>query len=177
MEKPYNIITNYNTNKNQVMRITDELRAWAKEHLSRSSILAIADRIDAEYQKVLDKYQKVLDERFNALMDARDKGVNAVLKEPEGFGLTALPKDADDMRWNIGDKDEYGNEIVELVLNSNGWYLINGTKCKANSIRHYHALTVEDLIRNAIGQCIGHLPEYWDEPIAECAAKLQLKED
>ena len=106
MEKPYNIITNYNTNKNHVMKISDELRKWIntvrwlddRMSPSHKNILAIADRIDAEYQKVLDKYQKVLDERFNALMDARDKGVNAVLKEPEGFGLTALPKDADDMR-------------------------------------------------------------------------------
>lgn len=37
--------------------------------------------------------------------------------------------------------------------------------------------TVENLIHDTILQCVGHFPEYWDEPIAECAAKLQLKEN
>lgn len=34
--------------------------------------------------------------------------------------------------------------------------------------------TVEDVILDAISRCIGHSPEYWDKPIAECAAKLRL---
>lgn len=162
------------------MKISDELRKWINtvrwldDEMSSShkNILAIADRIDAEYQKVLNEW-------FNALMDARDKGVNAVLKEPEGFGLTALPKDADNIRWNIGDKDENGNEVIAFKLASDGWYVItdNEWPFRPEKHRHYHTPTVEDLIRDAICQCIGHLPEYWDKPIAECAAKLQFKEN
>lgn len=157
------------------MNITDELRKFANNRPffgnDYMELYDIADRIDAEYQKILD-------ERFNALMDARDDGVNAVLKGPEGFGLIALPKDTDDVRWNVGDRDEYGNEVIELVLNSDGWYLINGTKCKADSIRHYYAPTVEDVLREfALAVCGDDALTIRKGVVEEYAAKLQFKED
>lgn len=163
------------------MKISDELRKWIntvkwlddKMSSSHKNILAIADRIDAEYQKVLD-------ERFNALMDARDDGVNAVLKGPEGFGLIALPKDADDVRWNIGDKDENGNEVIAFKLASDGWYVITDNKWSFQSekYRHYHAPTIEDVLRE-FGDWYAHTKGGCDEDsiIAEYAAKLQLKEN
>lgn len=166
-------------NGDKVMNSTDELRKWASVEVPYKyghQLNAIADRIDVEHQKALDERDS---ERFNALMDAREKGVNAVLKEPEGFGLTALPKDADNVQWRIGEKDENGSEVIAFNLVSDGWYVItdSGWSFRSEKHRHYHVPTVEDLIRDTILQCVGHLPEYWDESIAECAAKLQLKED
>lgn len=163
------------------MDITDELKkyalGWDKGNLVRHDLLAIADCIDVKYQKMLDERDN---ERFNALMDARDRGVNAVLKDPEGFGLTALPKDAYDMRWNIGDKDEDGNEIIAFKLASDGWYIITDNKWSFQSEkrRHYHVPTVEDVLRE-FGDWYTHTKGGCDEDsiIAEYAAKLQLKED
>lgn len=143
------------------MSITDELRKFAndwdwldyKAYESEQKLWAIADRIDAEYQKVLDKSDS---ERFNALMDARDKGVNAVLKEPEGFGLIALPKDADDKYIHVGDMMEWESsgflfekipfEVWAIQYDDGGWkvydHLGNGY---APSLLHHHAQIVEDI--------------------------------
>ena len=143
------------------MSITDELRKFAndwdwldyKAYESEQKLWAIADRIDAEYQKVLDKSDS---ERFNALMDARDDGVNAVLKEPEGFGLIALPKDADDKYIHIGDVmeskgskllfDEAPFEVWAMQYDDIGWeiYDHSGNHYAPSLLRHYHAQTVED---------------------------------
>ena len=91
----------------KIMSITDELKKYALEwdegNLVRHDLLFIADYIDVKYQKMLDKHDG---ERFNALMDAYDKGMNVVLKRPEGFGLIELPKDADDKHIHVGDMME-----------------------------------------------------------------------
>lgn len=140
------------------MNITDELREWFKNRAflgyGYAQLIAIADHIDAEYQKMLDEHDS---ERFNALMDARDKGVNAVLKEPEGFGLIALPKDADDKYIHIGDVmeskgskllfDEAPFEVWAMQYDDIGWeiYDHSGNHYAPSLLRHYHAQTVEDV--------------------------------
>lgn len=181
MGESYNTITNYNTNKNQVMKITDEMRKFANDRIffgnGYMELLAIADRIDAEHQKILDKYDN---ERFNALMDARNKGVNAVLKGPEGFGLIALPKDVDDVRWNIGDKDEDGNEVIAFKLASDGWYVITDSEWpfRPEKRRHYHTPTIEDVLREfALAVCGDDALTIRKGVVEEYAAKLQFKED
>ena len=129
-----------NRNGDKVMSITDELRKFAndwdwldyKAYESEQKLWAIADRIDAEYQKVLDKHDS---ERFNALMDAYDKGMNIVLnivlKRPEGFGLIELPKDADDKHIHVGDMmelkgsnllfDKTPFEVWAIQYDDGGW--------------------------------------------------------
>lgn len=150
------------------MSITSELREWFKNRAFLGNgwqeIHDIADHIDAEHErKCKEQYH----------------------------GYIELPKDADGVPWNVGDRDEDGNEVFELVLNSDGWYLVNGTKWvdKADSIHHYHTLTVEDVLRNVVTLC--HTTWKKESPfhfynvddvmksgnIAEFAAKLQLKED
>lgn len=144
------------------MSITDELRKFAndwdwldyKAYESEQKLWAIADRIDEEYQKVLDKNDS---ERFNALMDARDKGVNAVLKGPEGFGLIALPKDADDKYIHVGDMMEWECsgflfekvpfEVWAIQYDDGGWKVYDhlGNGYTPSLLRHHHVQTVEDV--------------------------------
>lgn len=110
----------------------------------------IADRIDAEHEREMAERD---DERFNALMDARERGVNAVLKEPEGFGLTALPKDADGEFWRYGDRMRLTDGTVVKILGAYGdWIYFFLPTCSAlqrahaHDKRHYHAPTVEDVM-------------------------------
>lgn len=91
----------------------------------------------------------------------------------------SLPLDKDGVLWRIGDElldDGMRCEVVGIGPNRL-YYYVDATDTvewtQADSRRHYTP-TVEDVILDAISRCIGHLPEYWDKPIAECAAKLRL---
>lgn len=97
-----------------------------------------------------------------------------------------LPLDADGLPIRIGDVVRLteswrdltvlGVGIVDTHERSYGVFVREGNDYVWYNAEflHHHVPTVEDLIRDAILSCIGHLPEYWDEPIAECAAKLKL---
>lgn len=145
------------------MNVTDELRKFAndwdwldhKSYESEQKLMAIADRIDAEYQKVLDKHDS---ERFNILMDAYDKGMNVVLKGPEGFGLIELPKDADDKHIHVGDMmeskgikllfDEAPFEVWAIQYDDCGWKVYDHLgNCYSPSLLRHHAQTVEDVVQ------------------------------
>lgn len=186
------------------MNITDELRKFAndwdwldhKSYESEQKLMAITDRIDAEYQKVLDKHDS---KQFNALMDAYDKGMNVVLKGPEGFGLIELPKDADDKHIHIGDMmeskdskllfDEAPFEVWAIQYDDGGWKVYDhlGNCYSPSLLRHHYAPTVEDMLLEACKAYHGLMVEGMNdfahdmpapsEIIAEYAAKLQLKED
>ena len=141
------------------MSITDELRAWAKEHLSRNSILAIADRIDAEHERQLE----VL---YRDMSDAE---------------YVKLPKDADGEYIHVGDLMAYEDntkpmEVVALVPPA--VFLTEEGPRYADMCRHYHATTVEDVLREFVTEFNRDDSELCDGEIIErFAAKLQLKED
>lgn len=95
-------------------------------------------------------------------------------------GMVELPKDADDVPWNPGDCDEDGNVVITLKLASSGWYVITDGDWpyRPESKRHYHTLTVEDVLREFangwdLAEGIGKADIY----IKNFAAKLRLKED
>ena len=146
------------------MSITDELRAWAKEHLSRNSILAIADRIDAEHERQLE----VL---YRDMSDAE---------------YVKLPKDADGEYIHVGDVMEINGEVLPPVSGIGNGSVIVGVfgvdkdddiseVFTLDLMRHYHVTTVEDVLREfafQIGQSATD-----DGIVAEYAAKLRLKED
>ena len=142
------------------MSITDELRAWAKEHLSRSSILAIADRIDAEHQKALDEWKakhgqmwlKGYAECHAELLE----GNESLASDLESCGWIRLPVDADGEYIHIGDVMEnivcpsvhrevtgVGVECFYGFDESIGRY----SQFDVNCYRHHHAPTVEDVLR------------------------------
>jgi hypothetical protein len=135
------------------MSITDELRERAHGFhvFNEEMLLAIADRIDAEHQKAI--------RELNNLADA------SVL----------LPVDADGVPWHIGDRTESGQTIEAMGLNKHGWHFVGTVNEIDPSIhRHYHAPTVEDVLREfAYGLGVPVADSY----VAATAAKLRLAEE
>lgn len=98
----------------------------------------------------------------------------------------ALPLDAGGLPIRVGDVVRLtgswrdltvlGVGIVDAHERSYGVFVREGNDYVWYNAEflHHHNQTVEDVILDAISHCIGHSPEYWDKPIAECAAKLRL---
>ena len=119
------------------MSITDELRSWAARRLAgwkmlreeHDELTAIADRIDAEHER------KVGDWDYWESTHVE------------------LPKDADGVPWHRGDrvidpKDPDGKVNTVWIAGDNT--LITDDHLfifSANELRHYHAPTVEDVLR------------------------------
>ena len=147
------------------MSITDELRKWGYGFCgdTHDVVTAIADRIDAEYQKII--------RELNNFADAS----------------VFLPVDADGEHIHIGDKVTlYGRCVYEVdgihiykdsvSVSCSG---VSGCGCdSANNFHHYHAPTVEDVLREML-DAWGELPSNATNEaiIAEYAAKLRLAGD
>lgn len=155
------------------MSITDELRKWwvrkfpVMDKELHKDFTAIADRIDAEHQKAMSRAgqlladaekdrdynyanwqeckQKVL--QHNITMDELSTEIGR-LKDELAHRIE-LPKDADDVPWRIGDRDEDGNVVTQLRLTSAGWFIITDGNWpyRPKHKRHRHAPTVEDVLR------------------------------
>ena len=153
------------------MSITDELRAWAKEHLSRSSILAIADRIDAEHEE--------------ACGEAYSNGMKSIwLPNPTEY--IRLPVDADGEYIHMGDVMESRTgsdlfpqfEVRAMRYDGDGWEVIDrlGDRYEPSGLRHYHAPTVEDVLSEML-DAVDDDRYGQDRIIAEYASKLRLAGD
>ena len=172
------------------MSITDELREWAKALTHwwydpvkdqytytttdtmpssidairlDSSILAIADLIDAEHQKALDEWKakhgqmwlKGYSECHAELLE----GNETLASDLERCGWIRLPKDADGEYINIGDVMEskgsnllFGEssfEVRSMRCDECGWEVYDrlGDRYAPSLLRHHHAPTVEDVLR------------------------------
>lgn len=159
------------------MSITKELRhniEGAEQLYGRelTSLTAIADRIDAEHERECkEQYACGVEHGIGVSIDA---------SMIQTHGYVELPKDADNVPWNVGDRDEDGNVVITLKLASSGWYVITDGDWpyRPESKRHYHTLTVEDVLREFangwdLAEGIGKADIY----IKNFAAKLRLKED
>lgn len=161
------------------MSITDELREWGNrwEDAIALEIKEIADRIDAEHEA--------------ACAEAYGNGVMSVPIALDESAWVELPKDADGMPIHVGDVMEWidleGKVSVTCTAEAVGvdafiaWDKANGRyaqKC-ATAYRHYHAPTVEDVLREFFSRYVTTKPKDEDDAIlAEYAAKLRLaKED
>lgn len=138
------------------MSITDELREFIETHLYlgatslggwKEAAFAIADRIDEEH--------------FNALVGRSEIGVQAVLSDPEQYGLVALPRDADGEVIHIGDVMEWidldGETLTVKGIGNGMLFYIDCGSVKwtvARNKRHYHEPTVEDLLFSYGQACI-----------------------
>ena len=126
------------------MSITDELREYTSRHeepclgMSMAAyIRGIADRIDAEHERRMV-------ERADRYSELRNKMNNCYIE---------LPKDADGVPWHRGDrvidpKDPDGKVNTVWIAGDNT--LITDDHLfifSANELRHYHAPTVEDVLR------------------------------
>lgn len=170
------------------MVATDELREWTRNHTvncsdNRITLVAIADRIDAEHEADVSTAC-----RLAAGLD------NDALAER---GYIALPVDADGEVVRIGDvmvmaSHPFGCEDKPLVVDrmelSRGmhgevWCLALDTdrSCwtQAAVLRHYHAPTVEDVLHELLVQAVGYSDANTTvalNTISEYAAKLRLAE-
>ena len=149
------------------MSITDELREWVRD--GKGSLLAIADRIDAEHERQL----------------------GVLYRDMSDAEWVRLPFDADGVPIHIGDvmdsKVDYlfdGRplEVRALVLCEDGWEAADGrfgNRYEPDSLRHHHAPTVEDVLTEIAAKLIERsgLTNGAAQTISEYAAKLQLKEE
>ena len=205
------------------MNITSELREWAKALTHwwydpvkdqytytttdtmpssidairlDSSILAIADLIDAEHQKAMSRAGQLLadaekdrDYNYANWQECKQKvlqgnitfdELNAKIEHlmDELSHCIELPKDADGEVIHVGDVlDGYGKtiEVVELRHGRSGWVLISrdGNGYADTFAFTHHAPTVEDVLREfAYGLGVPVADSY----IAASAAKLRLAE-
>jgi hypothetical protein len=118
----------------------------------------VNERQDLEYAALAKRYDKTITLPLDA--DGLPIRVGDVVRLTESWrDLTVL---------GIGIVDANERSLGVFVREGNDYVWYNA------EFLHHYAPTVEDLILDTISRCIGHLPEYWDEPIAECAAKLKL---
>ncbi len=149
------------------MSITDELRhniKGAEQLYGRecTRLIAIADRIDAEYQKALDEWKaecgqmwlKGYSECHAELLE----GNEILASDLESCGWIRLPKDADGEYIHVGERVQLiGNDpstVSHMSLADDGWRVyvkydggIGTGSGEPKRIRHYHAPTVEDVLR------------------------------
>ena len=149
------------------MSITDELRefiedkAWMANNYAKA--LAIADRIDAEHEAMLE--------------DARKRVYE---------GYIGLPKDADGELIRTGDmmqiRDCDGRwcgpfkVLYRVLFTGVEWGIVFDAGTYApKECRHYHEPTVEDVLREFYSRyCITKPKKEDDAILAEYAAKLRL---
>ena len=99
-------------------------------------------------------------------------------------GWVRGPLDADGKMWRSGDMSDSRWGVIEGIAYEDGRWLISGHDMSApwvpaDSIRHYHAPTVEDVLREFAGSLASadnNWSSYVDEAVAEYAAKLRLVE-
>jgi len=147
------------------MSITDELREWVRD--GKGSLLAIADRIDAEHEKA-----------EQDLIDANNQ------MEQLCECSIRLPVDADGVPIHVGDvltDGEYTFRVDELAVFGDGsWSIRNedGNAWAACDVTHHHEPTVEDVLREML-DAWGELPSNATNEaiIADYAAKFRLAGD
>ena len=153
------------------MSITDELREYAHDCCARvdDAIHAIADRIDAEHE--------------SACGEAYGNGVQSVAL-PDMTAYVKLPVDADGEVWRAGDELLDDGMVCEVVgIGPNRlYYYVDATDTvewtQADSRRHHHAPTVEDVLREfALAVCKDDALTIREGVVEKYAAKLRLAEE
>ena len=149
--------------------ITGELREWwvrkfpIMDSELHKDFTAVAGRIDAEHEEALlsarnhgyelcckDAYEAAYQDGENAILAVFDKRGNADVDKTMAEHGWYRALDADNVPWHIGDRDEYGNEVTSIRMAEDGCFYFTaggGLPCRASIHRHYHASTVEDVLK------------------------------
>ena len=164
--------------------ITGELREVAAktecangrcEKLYRGDLERIADRIDAEHERECkEQYACGAEHGIGASIDA---------SMIQTHGYVELPKDADGKVWRVGDEIVDDGMVCEVVgIGPNRlYYYVDATDTvewtQADSRRHHHAPTVEDVLREFALKVAGEeCMTMRTGVVEEFAAKLRLAE-
>ena len=151
--------------------IADACKVFGVDNCKSHSELfyAMADAIDAEYQKAI--------RELNELVGEMDE-----LNEISAL----LPVDADGEVIHLGDRLENNERVVRIVLTDGSWepsVYVEKAPCLleeyfCNEVSHYHKPSVEDMLREFVSEFNRDDTELCDEEIIErFAAKLRLAED
>lgn len=173
------------------MNITDELRDYTEEQVKcldmtkaqYYKLFAIADRIDAEHEKALtEMHDAAYDEGYSYVWIGTDDWLERHEEKMVKQGWMRLPKDADGVLWHIGDRDENGRTVTAIKLGLDGfWIRVGCTYRIAKQARHYHAPTVEDVLREFAQECLSYATCVDDhevvDAIAEFSKRLKLAGD
>lgn len=165
-----------------MVSITDELMEWwvrkfpVMDKELHKEFAAIADRIDAAHRSALEKLAAQVDESGALPMTDENMAER---------GWVRGPLDANGEMWRCGDMSDSNWGVIEGIAYENGRWLISGHDTSApwipaDSINHYHAPTVEDVLQKMLEQAVGYSDAHTTvalDTIAEFAAKLQLRED
>lgn len=175
------------------MAITDELRGfmdgadgyelWCPRH--KVELEDIADHIDAAHRAALEKLAAQVDETSGMREFCERLDQAATSREDVqlwGVDYTPLPLDADGVPIHIGDRVENNERVERIVLTDGSWEpsvyveklpnVLHEYFC--NEISHYHAPTVEDVLREFAREIDADAYGITDAKVAEFAAKLRL---
>jgi hypothetical protein len=133
------------------------------------------DRVHGEQEEAEHRgWTRGYDEGFAAADDWMADNRDAMAEH----GWVKLPKDADNVPWNVGDRDEDGNTVIELRLTSSGWCVMTdgGWFCYLDRYRHYQPPTVEDVLREFADGIKDQNADFAELAIAEYAKRLTLAE-
>lgn len=172
------------------MAITDELRKWAQilGATHDSKLYEIADTIDAAHRSALEKLAAQLDETSD-MREFCERIEQAATNREDvtlwGVDYTPLPVDADGVSIHIGDRVENNERVERIVLTDGSWEpsvyveklpnVLHEYFC--NEISHYHAPTVEDVLREFAREIDADAYGITDAKVAEFAAKLRMAGD
>lgn len=182
------------------MSITDELRKYAqiafdKGSAGRARVDGIADRIDAAHRSALEKLAAQMDATEPDCAEDRAEPEEAVSWKTEARmwerrckkliterdeRYIELPVDADGVPIHVGDVVEfigkdYAEEVISITFAGYCWWVeTNNEKDEAKYLRHHHAPTVEDVLREFAREIDADAYGITDAKVAEFAAKLRL---
>ena len=172
------------------MESIDRLRDWLKGRLLMGNgwneLNEIADAIEREVKaNRVDAYTKGYDEGFASADDLAAQHEDAMA----GHGWVRLPVDAEGVPIRIGERVQLvGNDpstVSHMSLADDGWRVyvkydggIGTGSGEPKRIRHHHAPTVEDVLREFVArtQMLGCVEDEY-ALVAEYAAKLRLAGD
>lgn len=186
------------------MSITDELRGWMNDNYPawkklRTGVSDQLDRIDAAHEEAVQhEHESAYDAGYDAGFASADDWCAQHEDAMAEHGWVRLPKDADGEPIHMGDlvTVPWKDKVYEVAGFSCSKQLCSGIRtiwidvyspekrrnmplCGANSCRHYHAPTVEDVLdefASAYDRIGGEDEEHqkYLNLIAEYAAKLRL---
>lgn len=185
------------------MSITDELRGWAKNQDGGTSmtkwqidmLLAIADRIDAAYQKAEDEWKaKDGQSWLNGYAECRAElmeGNEAISASLEEAGWVRLPKDADGVPLATRVAHINHPQVPLCVLamtysvEDRYWKVLTQEEdglrryesYSAYELRAYTPLTVEGVLRELLDACQGQNADFKALLVVDAAKRLQLRGD
>ena len=152
------------------MKITEELRAWAREHqvlVGGLGLEKVADRIDGRWEQEEANFDLMTNKivaQATCLVEVGEAlGVSADQPDSEFFwelteaarGCIQLPKDADGKPIHLQDRMSWDNgtfDVHELNLNADGWTTwdeLHGYTVRADQCHHVQPDSWERIIEDA----------------------------